>query len=117
VNGGVVIFQTRRGTAAGDDGGLGCQRRARSATIFVKPRVSVHAQERGERERGRRGGTGGLYHAGIGEALRRYLRTSTSNCVGLGRLEQEKKRGKREERGGFIGEVLMAFNSRGKSAE
>jgi hypothetical protein len=72
---------------------------------------------RREREGSRREGTGGLYHAGICEALRRYLRTSTSNCVGLGRLEQGKNRGQREERGGFIGEVFMALNSRGKSVE
>jgi hypothetical protein len=34
-----------------------------------------------------------------------------------GNLSRGEKRGQREERGGFIGEVLMAFNSRGKSAE
>jgi hypothetical protein len=39
---------------------------------------------------------------GIGEALRRYLRTSTSNFVGLGRLEQGKKGQRGEEIMGIL---------------
>jgi hypothetical protein len=63
------------------DGGL----QATAALLSTKSVDLLQEKLRGwsermrKREGSRREGTGGLYHVGIGEALRRYLRTSTSN--------------------------------------
>jgi hypothetical protein len=67
VNCGIVLFQMRRGIEAGDDGGLGCQRRTRSAAIFWQVQgISTCARERGTSERSKRV-SGLLNLAGIGE--------------------------------------------------
>jgi hypothetical protein len=66
---------------------------------------------RREREGSRREGTGGLYHVGIGEVLRRYLRTSTSNSVGL---VASRARGRKGDGGGVLGHFIGAEGSRNK---
>jgi hypothetical protein len=55
------------------------------------------------REGSRREGTGGLYHVGIGEGLRRYLRASTSNSVGL---VASRARGRKGDGGGVLGQFI-----------
>jgi hypothetical protein len=64
-----------------------------------------------------REGRGSPDGGGIERRRRRFCGVPTSYFLDLGRFEQGEKRGQREERGGFIGEALMAItvsNYRGK---
>jgi hypothetical protein len=64
-----------------------------------------------------RDGRGSPDGVGIERRRRQFCRVPTSYYFDLGRFEQGKKGGQREEHGGFIGEALMAItasNYRGK---
>jgi hypothetical protein len=78
----------------------------KSATISCRVEEAEDVKgcaERRERKGSRREVTGGLYHVGIGEALRRYLRTSTSNSVGL---VASRARGRKGDGGGVLGHFI-----------